>query len=130
MNPEFEKVFARLRAMLQKHRGSLTVTQDTAECFQLTGSRHPVHKTPFPIAWVQVNKGYVSFHHMGIYARPDLLAEASAKLKARMQGKSCFNFKAVDEPLFEELEQLTVKAFEIFRSGKLFSPSSNKTTKQ
>jgi hypothetical protein len=26
-----------------------------------------------------------------------------------MQGKSCFNFTTVDEPLFAELETLTVK---------------------
>ena len=67
------------------------------------------------IAWVQVGKNYVSFHHMGVYARPDLLKGVSKKLKARMQGKSCFNFSLVDEPLFAELEALTIRAFEAFR---------------
>jgi hypothetical protein len=37
-----------------------------------------------------------------------LLDGVSKELKARMQGKSCFNFKTIDEPLFQELEQLTV----------------------
>jgi hypothetical protein len=41
----------------------------------------------------------------------------SKKLKARMQGKSCFNFRAVDEDLFKELEDLTAKGFEAFRKG-------------
>ena len=46
-------------------------------------------------------------------------------LRARMQGKACFNFKAVDETLFGELDRLTgdgLKAFEaagyLSRAGK------------
>jgi hypothetical protein len=31
----------------------------------------------------------------------------SEELRRRMQGKSCFNFTAVDETLFEELADLT-----------------------
>ena len=31
----------------------------------------------------------------------------SPELKKRMQGKSCFNFKEVDEQLFKELATLT-----------------------
>jgi hypothetical protein len=80
---------------------------------------HPTHKKPFPIAWVSVGKAYVSFHHMGVYARPDLLKGASKKLKARMQGKSCFNFTSVDQALFAELEALSVRAFEAFRNSPL-----------
>jgi hypothetical protein len=32
-----------------------------------------------------------------------------------MQGKTCFNFKKIDEILFKELEQLTVKAVDDFK---------------
>jgi len=60
---------------------------------------------------VEIRKSYVGFHHMGVYCAPKLLAGTSKKLQARMQGKSCFNFKTIDEPLFEELEQLTSRAF-------------------
>ena len=44
---------------------------------------------------------------MSVYASPDLLKSMSPELKKRMQGKSCFNFKEVDEPLFKELARLT-----------------------
>ena len=113
---EFETIFARLRAILQKHKGKLTVRQDTDACFTLAGGLHPTHKKPFPIAWVTIGKAYVSFHHMGIYARPDLLKGVSKDLKARMQGKSCFNFTTVNPVLLAELEDLTVRAFEAFRN--------------
>jgi hypothetical protein len=112
---DFEPVFNRLRTILEKHRGTLAVGEDLPGRYCLTGACHPTHKGPYPIAWVEIGKAYVGFHHMGVYCSPELLTGASKKLKARMQGKSCFNFKTLDEPLFQELEQLTVQAFESFK---------------
>ena len=44
---------------------------------------------------------------MPVYVNPKLLNNISPELKRRMQGKSCFNFKKIDESLFEELAVLT-----------------------
>ncbi len=115
--PHFQAVFAALRDILKRHAGELAITEDSSGCFCLTGGSHPKHKTPMPIAWVAVGKAYVSFHHMGVYARPDLLKGVSPELKARMQGKSCFNFTSVDEGLFAELEDLTGRSFAAFRNA-------------
>jgi hypothetical protein len=109
-------VFTALRSILRRHTGKLVVSEDSPTCYCLEGGLHPKHKKPMPIAWVKVGRNYVSFHHMGVYARPDLLKDVSKELKARMQGKSCFNFTLVDEPLFAELEDLTVRAFDAFRN--------------
>ena len=51
---------------------------------------------------------------MSVYASPDLVASMSPGLRRRMQGKSCFNFTSVDEPLFDELERITKSSFEPF----------------
>ena len=91
MDARFPAVFSALRDILHRHAGALSVTADTPTLYRLEGGSHPTHRKPFPIAWVSVGKSYVGFHHMGIYARPDLLKGASNALKARMQGKSCFN---------------------------------------
>lgn len=117
LSPEFPSVFAALRSILERNAGSLTVTEDSANRYCLEGGSHPTHKKPMPIAWVQIGKGYVSFHHMGVYARPALLKGASKELRARMQGKSCFNFKTLDETLFAELEDLTIRGFDAFRKA-------------
>ena len=111
------EVFSALRDILRRHGGKLVVTEDTPACYRLEGGMHPTHKKPFPIAWVAVGKAYVSFHHMGVYACPGLLKGASKELKARMQGKSCFNFTSVDPALFAELEDLTVRGFNAFRDA-------------
>jgi hypothetical protein len=117
MSTDFQKIFSELRDILKRHTGRLVVSEDTPSCFRLEGGMHPTHKKPFPIAWVAVGKGYVSFHHMGVYARPDLLKGVSKQLRARMQGKSCFNFTSSDPVLFAELEDLTVRGFDAFRNA-------------
>jgi hypothetical protein len=52
---------------------------------------------------------------MPVYLKPDLLATASPELKARMQGKSCFNFRASEPTLFNELSALTKSAFASYK---------------
>jgi len=68
---------------------------------------------------VQTRKSYVSYHLMAVYAFPDLLDGLSPELRKRMQGKSCFNFKAVDDKLFRELAKLTDKGYRRFKKEKL-----------
>ncbi len=53
---------------------------------------------------------------MPVYVQPELLAGMSAELKARMQGKSCFNFAVCDQRLFEELALLTKSGFDSYRA--------------
>jgi len=116
MSPEFQPVFARLRDILKKHAASFAVGRDTADHFGLNAPIGPAtlqawggkRKSPtIPVAWVEAGKTYVSYHLMGVYGNPKLLDGFSKELRARMQGKSCFNFKSVDEDLFKELERLT-----------------------
>ena len=91
--PDFAAVFAALRGIRQRRQGKLTVTADSPTRYRLEGASHPAHKKPMPIAGVQIGKGDVSFHPMGVYASPALLKIASKELRARMQGKSCFRFQ-------------------------------------
>jgi hypothetical protein len=67
-------------------------------------------------ASIRRGKRYVSFYLMPIYARPQLLDEVSPDLRKRMQGKACFNFTSVDEPLMLELERLVARSYEVFTS--------------
>jgi hypothetical protein len=54
---------------------------------------------------------------MPVYFAPVLKKNLSARLKARMQGKSCFNFKMVDDQLFEELRRLTADGFALSKKA-------------
>jgi hypothetical protein len=56
---------------------------------------------------------------MPIYAFPGLLEGISPDLKKRMQGKSCFNFTALEESLLVELSDLTHKGYEKHKAAKM-----------
>ena len=76
------------------------------------------NKKPLCFGAVRLGKNYVSFYLMSAYARPELLKGMSPELKKRMQGKSCFNFKEVDEKLFKEMARLTKAGAAKFNSEK------------
>jgi len=122
---EFESIFARLRAILQKHAGTFSVTDEPGS-YCLAGNVGPatlaawkgkMKKPIMPVAWVSIGKAYVSYHLMGIYANQRLQKSMSRELKARMQGKTCFNFKTSSENLFHELEQVTARSIVDFRKA-------------
>src|SRR5205085_2048008 len=112
-------VFHRLREILQKHAGAFRVERDTADHYSLHGPVGPatlrawrgkMRSDTIPVAWVQIGKAYVAYHLMGVYGNRSLLQGCTPELRSRMQGKSCFNFKQVDDALFRELEQLTARS--------------------
>ena len=117
MNSEFETIFARLREILEPHSANLKVTADEPDHYCLEVTFSPKFKKAFPAAWAKIGKGYVSYHFMPVYMFPKVREGLSDKLKARMQGKSCFNFKVLDEALFKELEQMTTEGFAMCRKA-------------
>jgi hypothetical protein len=123
---EFGTIFARLREVLQKHASGFQVGRNTPEHFSLDGNAGPAtlrawggkrKSRTIPVAWVQVNKSYVSYHLMGVCGNPKLLQECSTELRSRMQGKSCFNFSNIDESLIAELDLLTHKSLASLRNA-------------
>jgi hypothetical protein len=54
-----------------------------------------------------------------VYGLPELLDDMSPELRHRMQGKACFNFTKVDEPLMLELEALTAAGVDRFQEMAL-----------
>ena len=104
---KFTEVFAKLKAIFKSYAKNMDAVHDN-ETYYLLNTRHIMrNKQPLCFGGVRMGKNYVSFYLMSVYACPDLLKSMSPELKKRMQGKSCFNFKEVDEKLFEELATLT-----------------------
>jgi hypothetical protein len=67
---------------------------------------------------VTVRKNYVSFHLMPVYVFPDLL-DSAGELCARMQGKSCFNFRHLDNAQVQALDTLVRRGFERYAAEGL-----------
>src|SRR5262245_61585754 len=102
-NSDFDATFSQLKETLAPYAEKLIVVADTKDYYALETDHVMKNKHRLYFAGVRRGKAYVSFHLMPVYALPDLSEKISPALKKRMQGKSCFNFTAPDEKLFNEL---------------------------
>ena len=116
MAADFAPVYAALRELMLRASPGMVVARDGAEGVMLLAPwPHPRKpKEPMWYGSVRLGKTYVSYHLMPLYMSAAMQARVTPALKTRMQGKTCFNFKTVDEPVFAELEFLTRAAAEAF----------------
>lgn len=117
-NKDFDNLFGRLKEIFQPYAKKMDIAQDSQVCYLLNTRHIMKNKQPLCFGGVRRGKAYVSVYLMSVYACPDLLERMSPELKKRMQGKSCFNFKGVDEKLFKELKQLAKAGAAKFSDGK------------
>jgi hypothetical protein len=113
--PDLNAVFTALRSIMAPYAAKLDPKTDDATQFYVDTKFIQKNKKPLFFGAVQIKKSHVSFHLMPVYAKPELLDRLSPGLKARMQGKSCFNFTEVDKPLFKELAALTKAGFASYK---------------
>ena len=129
MRSSLQDVFVSLKAILQPYasqHGFIPSESDGRFAIASATKTDRIGR-PLFIAAVEVNKRYVSYHLMPIYMNPTLLAAVSPELRKRMQGKSCFNFTKVDEPLFRELQALTARALATMKSAGFIADAINPT---
>jgi len=115
---DFQEVFLRLRSILAKHSSDLSVKHDTDADYYVESTKQFRGRELF-FGGVRKGKAYVSYHLFPVYMMPALLSSASPELRARMQGKSCFNFTRVDDSLLDELATLTRRGFDALRDRDL-----------
>lgn len=116
---DFEAVYTRLCRMLKQHEGKLAVAVDKPGTLWVKVKGATFRGKPLYFGGVRRGKNYVSYYLMPVYASPEMKKGMSAELKKRMQGKSCFNFTAVDEKLFAELEKLTKAGLKCYTAHNL-----------
>ena len=109
---DFSTTFISLSEILRKYASGMSIKIDEPGNFYLELPATMRKDKPKFFGAVQAKKSYVSYHLMPVYENPALLNGISDSLRKTMQGKSCFNFKAVDTALFKELDALTEKCAE------------------
>ena len=111
-NPAFEPIFQRLRGILEAYGRRMHVVADVDGSYAVDMAPESERNPTTWFAGIRVGKAYVSYYLMPVYTDPVLLDTMSPELRRRMQGKSCFNFRTVDDALFTELADLTRRAYE------------------
>jgi hypothetical protein len=112
---DFAAVHARLREILLPYGTDYAVTRDDPDgvVLEVPG----LEGKPWGyVAGTRVGKRYVSLYLMPVYVSPELADTISPALRKRRQGKSCFNFTTIDEPLFAELESIAAKGIPAYKA--------------
>lgn len=104
---EFDAVYSRLCQILQKHDDELSIAVQKPGTLWMDVTGVSYRGKPLFYGGVRRGKNYVSYYLMPAY----MCKNISPELAKRKQGKACFNFTAVDEKLFAELEKLTADGF-------------------
>lgn len=113
---DFAPDYAALRElMLREAPGMRTARDADGELLLLAPWPHPRKpKEPMMFGMVRRGKAYVSYHLMPLYMSAKMQAKVTPGLKKRMQGKTCFNFKAEDAEAFADLAALTRASAQAF----------------
>ncbi|HEY0443868.1 MAG TPA: hypothetical protein VGC90_06585 [Candidatus Limnocylindrales bacterium] len=111
---EFDAVEARLGAIVDRYRDRL----ESKALYGVETLGRPGGRAHDYFIGLRTGKRYVSLYVLPVYGRPSLLDEISPALRRRMQGKACFNFAAVDEPVMTELEALVDRSYEVYTSDE------------
>jgi hypothetical protein len=122
MATDFPGAFAALRKILRKQRAGMIVRADTPNDFTLITPAIGPNRKPLWFGAVLSKKSAVTYHLMPLYYNPKLMATIPPELRARMQGKTCFNFQRPDAARFAELDALTRRAREQWERAGFLEP--------
>lgn len=114
---DLEAVFDDLKTVMKSYESKLECSINDAENYSLNTLHIMKNKKPLFFGAVQIKKNYVSYHLMPVYVEPALLKSIPDKLRRHMHGKSCFNFKSIDEDLLKEVKEITLAAYRSYEDS-------------
>ena len=133
--PDLQPVYDELLTRLRVHEDAFEASHDfgaaaakgvrstsvaSPDTYVLLGAPSETYPGGISFAGLRLGRRYVSYYLMSVHTEPGQLDGISPELRKRMQGKGCFNFTRVDEALFDELADLTMRGREQYaRAGWL-----------
>jgi len=105
---DLQAVFAALKPLLQAYQPPLVPKADTESYFDLWSLKPVViegrKKKEVFFAGLIIQKDFVGFYFMPIYADTDLKTVFKPELLRLLKGKSCFHVKKLDDELLRQIE--------------------------
>jgi len=114
---DFNEMFQKLKAILEPYAAISTVVSNKDDSYYLDTKYIQNNKKPLFFASVLVKKSYVSFYLMPIYLNPKLVDGVPDNLKKNLKGKSCFNFKSLDDDRLAALSELTETSMDYYKAS-------------
>jgi hypothetical protein len=107
---QLNAIEVRLRQLLAPYEDRL----EWATIYGIPTLRRPGAKGHEWFAFVKPATKFVSFYLLPVHEHAALRSSLSPALARKLTGRSTFNFGAVDEELFAELEGVIARAFDLY----------------
>ena len=123
MTKDVKEIQERLIAILKEHLGTLKVTADTADKFEVSGTIEAMQGKKkvdgIYFSTVVPKPKDVRFYFFPTYSHKDQLGELPENLQKALKGKSCFHIKYMDEELETNLKSMVSTSIELYQNDGL-----------
>ena len=116
---ELQAIFGAIKPLLQAYQPPMVPKTDNERYFDLWSNKPVVidgrKKKEIFFAGLIIQKDYVGFYFMPIYAETDLKSVFKPELLRLLKEKSCFHIKKLDEELLRQIEAALKVGYELYR---------------
>jgi hypothetical protein len=116
---DLQNIFKKLKPLLEVYQPALVSKMDDNAHFDLWTTKETlIHGRKFNevyFAAIALNKAYVTFYYMPIYAEPETRKYLKPELLSRLKGKSCFHINKLDDVLFEQIKEALERGYKEYQ---------------
>ena len=118
---DLNEIFQVLRTSLQHYQPPLVPKTDSERYYDLWSIKPEVidgrQRREVFFAGIIIQKSYVGFYFMPVYAEPDLKTVFQPGLLKLLKGKSCFHIRRLDDALLAQVNDALRIGFELYRKN-------------
>ncbi len=116
---DLQEIFVAIRKEMAVYQPPLQPKNDTERYYDLWSFKDLViegrKRSEVFFAGIIIQKGYVGFYFMPVYAEPQVKSLFKPELLRLLKGKSCFHVKTLDEEITSQIRQALVDGFELYK---------------
>lgn len=116
---DLQEIFDTLKASMRQYQPPFTAKMDDSSHFDLWSVKDLViegrKRKEVYFAGLIIQKSYVGFYFMPVYAEDAIKLFFPPELLARLKGKSCFHIKKLDPQLLQQIEDALKTGYELYR---------------
>ena len=113
------EIFKQLKELLLKFQPPLSSKMNDESHFDLWSVKDLViegrKRKEVCFAGLIIQKSYVGFYYMPVYAEPEVKAFFKPELLSRLKGKSCFHILNLDLLLMEQIKEALEMGFQAYK---------------
>jgi hypothetical protein len=121
MKTDLKVIFESLKKELKRYNRQLTSKVDDESHFDLWTTKEVViagrKRKEVYFAGLIIQKSYVGFYYMPVYAKPEMKKTFSPELLKLLKGKSCFHFTKLDNTLLIQIRDTLARGFECYKKN-------------